>query len=348
MPSSEKWTKAKHRLIAAALSFVAGYTDAISVTRWHVFATMMTGNLIYVGRSTVNAQSNDVQESYTGAWYYALVLLTFSCGVAAWKLAEHCYPDRGASTVGIPFAFLMVTMELVLMWTPWVRGYTMAYSLTVLAYAPMFGVMNAACTAGRLATTTTVATGHMVTVVSLAVKALCLRQELSQAERGKCIQSVAIIGSTLAGVMLGVAVYLSRGKGSHGALIPVGPALAVLFWLHDHLAKPSSLVKKAQALKQRAANQILSRRLLATACDEASKESEGSEDESDEGSLSGSECGESGTPSSAAAQGWRRAEAGGSQSSLPPTLLTSVALAAQLESGMQKVQAQASHPVSSP
>jgi len=255
--TSDRWTSTKHRLIASALSFVAGYTDIISVTRWRVFATMLTGNLIFVGRSTIHSQSQYLtgvvsHDVYAGTWYYIVVILTFCCGVAAWRVAEHFYKDRGASTVGIPFAFLMVAMELVLLLSPRVlHDFPIIYSLTVLAYAPMFGVMTAACMSGRLATTTTAATGHFVVLVSTMVKQRFLQEELNHSERAKRGMGVAILGSTLAGAMVGTLVYICTDDGSHGALVPVGPALAVLFWLHDHLARPSSLVKKVQALPGR-------------------------------------------------------------------------------------------------
>merc|ERR1712039_1113169 len=151
---------------------------------------------------------------------------------------------------------LMLLIEVFLVWHPFHpedHGYTqdvhgVLYSLTVLAYAPMFGVEWAACSAGRLATTTTAATGHIVNLCALFVKR-CLKKELSATDRIKLVMGICVLVSNFLGAIVGALVFLMLPTGSHGALLPLGPTLAVLFWLHDHLAKPLSLVKKMQKLQ---------------------------------------------------------------------------------------------------
>eukprot|EP00443_Scrippsiella_acuminata_P072318 CAMPEP_0115548200 /NCGR_PEP_ID=MMETSP0271-20121206/94042_1 /TAXON_ID=71861 /ORGANISM="Scrippsiella trochoidea, Strain CCMP3099" /LENGTH=229 /DNA_ID=CAMNT_0002981661 /DNA_START=207 /DNA_END=897 /DNA_ORIENTATION=+ len=64
-------------------------------------------------------------------------------------------------------------------------------------------------------------------------------------ERVKALMSVGILLCILLGTAVGSSVYSRYGhRGAHGALLPIGPLLALLFWLHDHLAKPQKLVKR--------------------------------------------------------------------------------------------------------
>jgi uncharacterized membrane protein YoaK (UPF0700 family) len=231
----------KHRIIACCFSFVTGYTDVISVTRWHVFATMMTGNVVWMGR-TVTPQSGSERRPA----FYIAVILAFFAGAVAYRVAEVRWPNRGASLLGLPLGTILMSGEAALL-TGLVSPTSRLYYASVLSVVPMFGVLNAACLAGKLATTTTLATGHLVTLSGAAAKVL-QREPFSQLERVKLMMSVLVFASIFAGATAGASVYYLSdgvsGSGSHGALLPVGPLLALLFWLHDHLAKPQKLVKK--------------------------------------------------------------------------------------------------------
>lgn len=232
MPSSDEWRRAKHRMIACAFSFVTGYTDVISVTRWKVFMTMMTGNVVMMGRTV-----------HRDPLIYVAIMTSFFLGAMGYRLAETRWPNRGASMLGLPFGLLMVCWEAVLM-ADITFPDDRLYAFVAMAYAPTFGLLNAACMAGKLATTTTLATGHLVALANVCAK-LLQRQKLSDMEGGKVLMSVVIFMSLLLGAIVGsVMQYFCGGRGTHGALLPVGPVLSLLFWLHDHLAKPQMLVKK--------------------------------------------------------------------------------------------------------
>mmetsp|Transcript_147984 Transcript_147984/g.368806 ORF Transcript_147984/g.368806 Transcript_147984/m.368806 type:complete len:315 (+) Transcript_147984:344-1288(+) len=157
-----------------------------------------------------------------------------------------------------------------------------SYALVALTCAPMFGVLNAACTAGKLATTTTLATGHIVAFANAGAK-LLQRQKPSAAEREKVLMSMVILTSLLAGAVAGSVVYCFSGDhGAHGALLPVGPLLALLFWLHDHLAKPQKLMKRVRKKMSVAGKNSM------TSSGSTSQQSDDSDDEvSTEGSING-------------------------------------------------------------
>eukprot|EP00443_Scrippsiella_acuminata_P009926 CAMPEP_0115307984 /NCGR_PEP_ID=MMETSP0270-20121206/73442_1 /TAXON_ID=71861 /ORGANISM="Scrippsiella trochoidea, Strain CCMP3099" /LENGTH=268 /DNA_ID=CAMNT_0002726483 /DNA_START=172 /DNA_END=978 /DNA_ORIENTATION=+ len=209
---------------------------------------MMTGNVVFLGRSLTPEQASSPVLS---APYYLVVMMTFFIGALTYRLAEARWPSRGASTLGLPFGLMMLGAELVLKmgWTP--QGNSL-YPLTIVAYAPMFGVLNAACAAGQLATPTTMTTGHLLTLAASGAK-LCRRQKLTHVEKTKVMMSMLVSLSIFAGAVLGGFVYwVSSEAGTHGALLPVAPALALLFWLHDHLAKPRRLAKKLSKLRRAA------------------------------------------------------------------------------------------------
>mmetsp|Transcript_135116 Transcript_135116/g.350083 ORF Transcript_135116/g.350083 Transcript_135116/m.350083 type:complete len:303 (-) Transcript_135116:130-1038(-) len=257
MVSSDSWRAAKHRMVAWSFAFVSGYTDVISFARWSVFATMCTGNFILLGRAIMQHVNDHAKlgDPFKGATmhagFYAMVIIAWSLGAAAYQWSEYKFPGRGASVLSIPLGSLMLLIEIVLVaseTSPNVdeSGFVqdILYKLTIVAYAPMFGVEWAACAAGRLATNTAAASGHILAISTLSVKH-CMKG-LSATETVKIQMGLGILAGNLLGAILGALVFLLMPTGAHGALLPLGPVLAILFWLHDHLAKPLSWVKAVQ------------------------------------------------------------------------------------------------------
>eukprot|EP00443_Scrippsiella_acuminata_P047627 CAMPEP_0115290576 /NCGR_PEP_ID=MMETSP0270-20121206/64128_1 /TAXON_ID=71861 /ORGANISM="Scrippsiella trochoidea, Strain CCMP3099" /LENGTH=132 /DNA_ID=CAMNT_0002707855 /DNA_START=13 /DNA_END=408 /DNA_ORIENTATION=+ len=131
---------------------------------------MCTGNFILMGRAIMQhvndyAKLGDPFKGATmHAGFYALVIMAWSLGAAAYQWSESKFPGRGASVLSIPLGSLMLLIEIALVASqssPKVNqsGFVKncLYSLTIVAYAPMFGVEWAACAAGRLATNTAAA-----------------------------------------------------------------------------------------------------------------------------------------------------------------------------------------------
>lgn len=115
----------------------------------------------------------------------------------------------------------------------------------MVGLTPMFGMMMAACTMGKLGSPTNLITGHIVTLSALGTK-VCLRSGLTASDRQKVCMSSLIIACTFFGAGIGAAAcYLSADK-AEGLLLPVPPSLAVLLWCYDHTARPRSLVKRVQ------------------------------------------------------------------------------------------------------
>eukprot|EP00429_Kryptoperidinium_foliaceum_P039067 CAMPEP_0176171888 /NCGR_PEP_ID=MMETSP0120_2-20121206/88033_1 /TAXON_ID=160619 /ORGANISM="Kryptoperidinium foliaceum, Strain CCMP 1326" /LENGTH=241 /DNA_ID=CAMNT_0017509799 /DNA_START=297 /DNA_END=1019 /DNA_ORIENTATION=+ len=121
------------------------------------------------------------------------------------------------------------------------------YHVLVLGYTPLFGILSSASLNGRLGTTTTMATGHILSLANAAVKR-CLDGPLSFQDRRKTCMSLQILLWLAFGASVGAVVQarVAADLRAHGALVWVAPAMLVLFFAHDHLAKPRSAVKMIQ------------------------------------------------------------------------------------------------------
>mmetsp|Transcript_128796 Transcript_128796/g.360391 ORF Transcript_128796/g.360391 Transcript_128796/m.360391 type:complete len:331 (-) Transcript_128796:162-1154(-) len=240
MPASETWRRARQLLLASAFSLVAGYTDVITVIRWKGFATMMTGNLLYLGRAFLQ---DDPQIPFDQG-FYLLIIVTFTLGVVAYRIAEMRLPARGASTMGIVFAALYLSVEVAWLVEPSWAAAIGSYLLAGLT--PMFGMLMAACTSGKLGAPTTMITGHIVTAANLATKAALSGEGLTRGERHKAAMSATVLVCTFLGASTGAVVCSMSSERAEGLLLPVPPLLAILLWFYDHEAKPRSLVKHMQ------------------------------------------------------------------------------------------------------
>ena len=59
MVSSEEWRFTKHAWIATLFAVVTGYADVVSLVRYQAFASILTGNAIWLGRVAVDPKSDD-------------------------------------------------------------------------------------------------------------------------------------------------------------------------------------------------------------------------------------------------------------------------------------------------
>eukprot|EP00434_Breviolum_minutum_P022210 symbB.v1.2.019605.t1/scaffold1611.1/size109513/11 len=245
MVSSEEWRFQKHTVIATLFAVVAGYADVVSLVRYQVFASILTGNVIWLGRVSVDPRSDD---QHTG-WYYVAVCASFALGAFLHRVCELRWPNRGGSIASIPLALLMLMAEVAYIVTE--SSFHETYlRWTVVLVAPLFGVIAAACSTGRMGTHTTMVTGHILALMSIVANIVFLRK-FSTAERRKSIMSVLVIAGTIAGACAG-SFALVKVVVHHVLLFPVPFVIYALLWLHDHLAKPRSLIKRAQSkLRQR-------------------------------------------------------------------------------------------------
>eukprot|EP00438_Fugacium_kawagutii_P002318 Skav226077 [mRNA] locus=scaffold211:944787:948360:- [translate_table: standard] len=161
MVSSEHWRFTKHAWIATLFALVTGYTDVVSLVRYQAFASILTGNAIWLGRVS---------------WYYVCICVSFGLGSFLHRVCELRWPNRGGSIASVPLVVLMLLTETVYFFTD--RSFGDEYlRWTVVLLAPLFGIISAACSNGRMGTHTTMVTGHTLTLTQILGNVLMKRQE---------------------------------------------------------------------------------------------------------------------------------------------------------------------------
>lgn len=245
MVSSEEWRFTKHAWIATLFAVVTGYADVVSLVRYQAFASILTGNAIWLGRVAVDPKSDD---EHTG-WYYVAICASFSLGSVLHRICELRWPNRGGSIAAIPLATSMLLTEIAYMVTE-CSFHEDYLRWTVVLVAPIFGVVAAACSNGRMGTHTTMVTGHILTLTQIAGNLLMARFGYDpmklHVDKRKSMMSIMVIAATIAGACLG-SYALVKVEVCHDVLLfPVPLLLYGLLWLHDHLAKPRSLIKRVQ------------------------------------------------------------------------------------------------------
>jgi len=244
MVSSEEWRFTKHAWIATLFAVVTGYADVVSLVRYQAFASILTGNAIWLGRVAVDPKSND---QHTG-WYYVAICASFSLGSVLHRICELRWPNRGGSIAAIPLALLMSLTEIVYMATE--CSFHESYlRWTVVLVAPLFGIVAAACSNGRMGTHTTMVTGHILTLTQIVGNLVMARLGYDpmklNVDKRKSMMSIMVIAGTIAGACLG-SYALVIVEVHHVLLFPVPLLIYALLWLHDHLAKPRSLIERVQ------------------------------------------------------------------------------------------------------
>jgi len=241
MPSSDQWRWQKHRFIACAFAFVSGYVDIFSVSRWRVFVTMMSGNAIFMGRVLFGNEPSHGEPHKLS--YYFVVIASFLLGSISFLCAERKFPNRGASIVALPFTSMMLALEVIAI-SGLIDPLTKTYSVLVLGYTPLFGILSSATLNGRLGTTTTMGTGHLLSLGNMLVKRV-LDGPLSASDWRKTCMSSQILLWIIIGATVGAEVQsrIAKDDKAHGALFWVAPIMLLLFFAHDHLSKPRSVVK---------------------------------------------------------------------------------------------------------
>ena len=116
---------------------------------------------------------------------------------------------------------------------------------TVLTAASLFGVVSSSCSAGSMATVTTMVTGHILTLSNLV--GCWLYQGFEDFEWQKCWISLAVLAGNVSGAWLGS--WMSRTH-VRAHLLPIPFGIYLLLHLHDHLAKPSSWIQRVEGKQE--------------------------------------------------------------------------------------------------
>eukprot|EP00439_Symbiodinium_sp_Y106_P065851 s302_g10.t1 len=240
MVSSEEWRFQKHAWMATMMALVAGYADVVSLVRYQAFSSILTGNVVWLGRSIIDSDAAQKHSPF----FYVAIIFSFAFGAFLHRLFELIRPNRGGSISTAPLAIAMLIVEVVYFFTEgeWHQD-TLKYG--VVAVSALFGVVASACSNGRMGIHTTMVTGHTLTLVGGLAK-IILRVKLRNEERAKMLMSTMVIAGTIGGSCIGAWAVLTPKIDHHLLLFPIPVIMIVLMFLHDHLAKPRSLIKKVQ------------------------------------------------------------------------------------------------------
>lgn len=225
-------TRASKRAIAACFGFVGGYTDMICYTRHHSMAVMMTGNMLLAGRQVAESQ-------YLKVCYYVAIIACFCTGATVYRLVESRDPGRGASRCAVLCALLIAIAELfdfLLDGNKWL----------VCFLSPVFGVLNSVSAGGVISATTTMATGHFLSLSACFAK--FMRRSASADDRDKAVLSVIVVLCIVAGIIVGDFIEDAVGQEKHFLFVPVAPMVVFLFCWSDRLTR--QLAEEARKEKE--------------------------------------------------------------------------------------------------
>mmetsp|Transcript_18785 Transcript_18785/g.34650 ORF Transcript_18785/g.34650 Transcript_18785/m.34650 type:complete len:290 (+) Transcript_18785:120-989(+) len=156
-------TNTQKLLLAAPMSFIAGYVDAITIARFSIFASMHTGNLLKLGQSMLG-----------GVDYFWIIVVTLSrsVGIFTLQMLESRY--KYGTTIVTPFLFVAILgMESVHYLHTFVLQteelpYNRKWEVCVIAV--VFGVQAAVSMHGCIKSPTSMATGHITKLTGAFVK----------------------------------------------------------------------------------------------------------------------------------------------------------------------------------
>mmetsp|Transcript_18786 Transcript_18786/g.34652 ORF Transcript_18786/g.34652 Transcript_18786/m.34652 type:complete len:290 (+) Transcript_18786:120-989(+) len=156
-------TNTQKLLLAAPMSFIAGYVDAITIARFSIFASMHTGNLLKLGQSMLG-----------GVDYFWIIVVTLSrsVGIFTLQMLESRY--KYGTTIVTPFLFVAILgMESVHYLHTFVLQteelpYNRKWEVCVIAV--VFGVQAAVSMHGCVKSPTSMATGHLNKLTGACVK----------------------------------------------------------------------------------------------------------------------------------------------------------------------------------
>lgn len=228
--------------LMAVLGALAGYTDTICYKRNQSMAVMMTGNLLVGGRAF--ADMRDSFDKIVTVLYYVTLIFSYCFGSFTYRLAETKRAGAGATMLAPIIVILFVLCEVL----DFVIEEQARTRWLMCLLAPCFGAANNMSLAGCISVNATTATGHLVTIGNLFGKRALAG--LSGEERNKVRISTVILLSFLGGIIV-ADVVSDPFERRHWLFLPVGPLLAMVFVLHDRIARSGMVravdVEKAEA-----------------------------------------------------------------------------------------------------
>jgi uncharacterized membrane protein YoaK (UPF0700 family) len=205
----------KNRL-AAVCSFLTGWADVALFLRHKTFATMMTGNTLWLAQALV-------EQRYRLVGYYSSVIASYLMGLVVFRKTDLSLKQRTMPVSAALVASLFVASE--------VLHFAGVPSIPVCLLALGFGIVNSvgAEVTGSL---TFVVTGHMTKLTHQLVDRLLSRKQKAMDPKA-VIQSLTVILGFLGGALWAFLIHKVLLRQFHMEFSVLGISYGLLFLWQD-------------------------------------------------------------------------------------------------------------------
>lgn len=233
--------------LAILLSFTAGYTDVISLTRWSCFASMMTGNLIKFGIhaegvappanpncTTTNMKGAEALHVPNSVFLLSVIFVNM-CGIVAYHSAKaKC---EYGTTYLAPLCWACIVLFEVLEYRGMTEGIIPSHS-QIYPLTFMFGMVNAMSTASVVGIPVTMCTGNLGVIAGGVQKLLFGQKDTIVGEKVRLCGTVVLTFTfgCVTGQFLSKHVFVQGNWIRHFLCLPTATLLAIGMVIDDRMS----------------------------------------------------------------------------------------------------------------
>lgn len=209
----------RKRRLALWMAFFTGMADVALSLQFQTFATMLTGNLMWLSRAVV-------EQNVSTVFYYISVVCSYMTGLSISRCLRNQPPTTILRTVGAGVMALFAGAD----WLFYGLGVSRWIPVCMLALA--YGAINSMGTdfAGTL---TFVVTGHVTKLTHLATDVIVEDRPLTEADMVAAQQCVSVIGGFFVGALTSFYLLSKKLLLKRGFFSMLGVAYGVVFFSYD-------------------------------------------------------------------------------------------------------------------
>jgi uncharacterized membrane protein YoaK (UPF0700 family) len=209
------------------MAFLAGLANIAIYTKFKTFATMLTGNTLWMAVALTQGKFLDVA-------FYLAVITAYMAGTAIFRRTDLSLQQQTLPVSAALVATAFVVGDAVHYATSTTHA-VLSKWIPVMLFAMGFGVINSLGmeVTGAL---NFVVTGHYTKLINVLVDRLSRtagRKPLTEAQRKAAIQNGAICGGFVAGAVFASILMGYKVLNRFGIFSAIGLAHAVLWLVHD-------------------------------------------------------------------------------------------------------------------
>jgi len=182
-------TGGRKKRLATGMAFLTGWADLALFRRYKTFATMMTGNAIWLANAVT-------QSRYSAACYYASVIASYIVGLSLFRRMDLQLRKQCLRACALIVTALFVGSDII-------QYYTQTQWIPVLMLASAYGIINSIGieVSGTL---TFVITGHMTKLTHQGVDRFSRkrgRKKLTDDDKAVVVQNSAVVAGFFGGAL---------------------------------------------------------------------------------------------------------------------------------------------------